>query len=1099
MSDLNPPKPKTYIISIAVQNYLHLPDLPNATRGAESVLVALERDYEVIIFEKLHDIKDDKPIRQAISNLQKDLEPEDALLIIYNGHGEISKKGNIAYWQFQDSDKDNESTWYKCSNLFDDIKKLNIKDVAVFVNACYSGNLFSQDGLMERHYDEGGKRSRILLTSGVKSEKVSDDNPFSDLIVEALGKYKNNLKVSLRRIIDYVIVKNEEKDVYSRPRDGYFREHEGGQFILLSRNQEKIFWDIAKDKNTIESYEEFLEKFSDGEFSTEATLKKDRLVKENDDWLNMLKDMLTQVEAFKKRDNLSNHIEDKLKQLHQQIEKLRKDVSENVDDYEEWSKVRTKNNDIKIPNSEKIKTLKLFIKNHSKNIYVKDAESRLKRLKDKANEAKAWENIPPKRGFQNIAHRRSALFEYIKLFYNSKRIDEANEAYKGILLIEKAIEFFDKEDFKKSSALFKRYMDDFPKGEYFKNAKQKLEAVNIVRVVNEQREILEQAIKDNDIPKIYGVVDYIDGLTPQERKEAEDIYKTAKSKIQGYEKARLTDFEKASKSDRVQDYRDFINKYEQDDRAIKFVDEMRNILLDKDTELFNIGEYQTQNAQDFKYYIEELGEEGGRYTDAKDRIAELDYFSSLENKNGYQNYLDDYPNGLKREDATNRIFEIEQDEEQLRRYEEAINSSSIDICQAYLSDYEDVNDDNYKAVNKKYLQLKEQEEEKNLFEQIIQADQLKKFNLCARYLAKFNKQYRSKEIKEISEKVKSDIDSDVAFKDAEEKVTEQGFIDFENAVKEKNIDYKLEDFNIYLIQCFENFKGNFNSGRNHEKADDYILYLQAKQSKKREDFEYYLQLYKDKDGLNIDKVKDGLLFLDAYEKKTIEALSEYLRNSKIYEFKREANKAINQLQEAIKIKNDFDELQNFDGDIDKAIKLCNEYLLKHQGYDKNYDKLVNERKSKLTYQREDDKDGKEALRDGSNQALIKYLKKYEDRGRHYQAVTQLLRENQLGITEKDKDVLDVVKDLASQIQQQSSENTKSVQGLVNTFVNQMEKSSSKNTNTINELFENFSKRMISMEEAQKKEHKKERRNLYIVIFVLFVMTIIIIYLVTAKE
>lgn len=389
MSSMNPSCNKTYIISIAVSEYISFNNLTNAIPDAEKIITALEKDYDVIIYEKLHNISDGKSIKQTLGRLREITDPDDALLILYNGHGAMGKESDIAYWQLSSSFKNNENCWYKCSDLFDEIRKFNVKDVAIFANACYSGNLFSQDGIMANHHDKGGRRSRILFTSGIKEEKVEDDNPFASLIADALEKNKNNSQVSLRRIIDYTITNFKGEDFYSTPRDGYFREHEGGQFLLYSRNQEKAFWDKINKEPSIEGYELFLEKFPNGQFAEEVTSLKNKLIEENNAWLEMLKNILSQVNNFKSRDALSKQFEKKVKQIHQEIEKLRKNVSEKVDDYEEWLKIRKINNDSSISKSERINSLKYFVNEYPNNPYRKDADRYIKGLEEKEEDDKS--------------------------------------------------------------------------------------------------------------------------------------------------------------------------------------------------------------------------------------------------------------------------------------------------------------------------------------------------------------------------------------------------------------------------------------------------------------------------------------------------------------------------------------------------------------------------------------------------------------------------------------------------------------------------------------------------------------------------------------
>ncbi|MEL6718404.1 MAG: hypothetical protein AAFP82_06795 [Bacteroidota bacterium] len=176
-------------------------------------------------------------------------------------------------------------------------------------------------------------------------------------------------------------------------------------------------------------------------------------------------------------------------------------------------------------------------------------------------------------------------------------------------------------------------------------------------------------------------------------------------------------------------------------------------------------------------------------------------------------------------------------------------------------------------------------------------------------------------------------------------MTEEGRKEIEDMIiKEGSLNQTVA---TYLIHSFENFKEQFQGDRNHDEADDYILYLRAEHSMKREDFKYYLEESKNKVPLNIDRAKDGLLYLDALQKGTIDALTDYLRNSQINEFKSVADKDIRDLEKANQVTLAFDKIQNFTGDINEAIKLCNQYLIKYDGYNKEYDEIVTEKKRKV--------------------------------------------------------------------------------------------------------------------------------------------------------
>ncbi|MGB0839509.1 MAG: hypothetical protein ACPGXL_05185 [Chitinophagales bacterium] len=168
----------------------------------------------------------------------------------------------------------------------------------------------------------------------------------------------------------------------------------------------------------------------------------------------------------------------------------------------------------------------------------------------------------------------------------------------------------------------------------------------------------------------------------------------------------------------------------------------------------------------------------------------------------------------------------------------------------------------------------------------------------------------------------------------------------------------------------------------------------------------------------------------------------YLNNSKPLEFQSDAQNAIEKQEKAIQVKNDFEQIQNFEGTIDEKIQLCDDYLLNHKGHQVRYDEITTEKRRKLTDEREDDKEGKQAMNEDTEEALLKYLTNRGKKGRHYHTVIKLLREKGLGITEESKNILDVVKDLTFQLEKSNADNKQIVTELVQKLATQVQQNSS---------------------------------------------------------
>lgn len=333
-------------------------------------------------------------------------------------------------------------------------------------------------------------------------------------------------------------------------------------------------------------------------------------------------------------------------------------------------------------------------------------------------------------------------------------------------------------------------------------------------------------------------------------------------------------------------------------------------------------------------------------------------------------------------EAKDHVERIEQDERKQLQYENAISSNSIEICQKYLDEYENDKDDKWFDVEVKFIELDYAIRSKELFDEIVKATEVKdKLSLCHSYLSKYPHGTQLKQVEEIKEKMQKTIDSDDAFKVA---------------------------VNENKIEILEDYKRNHS--RNHDKADDYIDYLKAKQLKTKKAFEEYIDKYKDT-GLNIAKAKDGIAFLEALSTREILPLHEYKRKSVEKEFEDEANAKIKELEGLKELEEEFTKANQTE-DIDVLSRYIRVFGDKNKEYrDKIIDKLT-----KLKRDKQDNEEFEKAKNSGKAQLLTDYIGKYGETGLNIIEATKLLRERKLGITEKDVNVIQKMNDNASAIQ-----------------------------------------------------------------------------------
>lgn len=988
---MNNTQPKTYVFSIAIGDYTYLDSIPNAIKDAQNVIKALHDKYKI---EKIWQLENENvtlnAIKKTFIEIEETLKSEDALLILYNGHGSVKGKGNIAYWQFQGSRTDAEQTWYKCSDFFDEITELeDIQHIALLVNSCFSGNLFEQDGLYSQKYDKGtGKKSRVLFTASLKNQVVrdshfnSENSPFSEALIDILSNNKDNYELPLLHIISFIHSQFDKNDFGSTPRYGHFKGNDGGQFVLYLKEDIEVIWSKTLKENSIEGYDGFIQKFPSSNLLTKALENKQKLIEERKNWHNTLNQITKLITPFAKEE-YSIEMFEQSKILLNSVKNVKNSLNKNEESSNEWEDLMKINNS-KVKDTEKIKALEKFIQKNKHSNYKISAESILESLRQKVQEEKLWKDVNNRTG-KALINVKNSYIAYIHNHKYGRYIREANQNLRDVSLYMEAKDLItENKDLSAGRKLLEEYTRKFPKGLYIKRAEKELNKVSIETRAKKIKLEFNEAKAERDLIALYDLVSQIQEFGKDEKEANSEVLMKAQHIIAEYETKKVAEHKKAIESDKVSELKFFIKLYFKDELAINLVEEVQEILDDKEEKMFFEAE-RGKEIDLFRDLTEMFDEDDNFYDKALQRIEELNFYFGLNTKEQYQKYLE-HPqykvNGLMLKEVKDHVERIEQDELKQSQYENAINSNSIEICQKYLDEYEKEKDDKWFEIEHKFKELDYALRSKELFDEIIKATEVKdKLSLCHSYLSKYPEGIQLNEVEEIKEKMQKIIDSDDAF---------------EIAVKANKIEI-LEDYKI-------------NHSRNHNKADDYIDYLKVKKLKTKKAFKEYIDKYKGTTGLNIAKAEDGIVFLEALSTGEILPLHEYKRKSIEKEFEKEANTRIKELADLKELEEEFAKA-NETKDIDTLSRYIRVYGDKNKEYKNNIiDKLT-----KLKRDKQDNEEFEKAKGSGKVQPLTDYIGKYGETGLNIIEATKLLRERKLGITEKDVNVIQKLNDNTSGI------------------------------------------------------------------------------------
>lgn len=273
----------------------------------------VENPNKRTIYEKL-----DKYARRSYNQ-------EDQLLIFLSGHGYFKETGSEGFFVAKDGKGPDEDVFGESfiphSRLREIISQIPCEHILLAVDACFSGTFDREIALDKGLGDRPNKgraaikiwleenlkyTSRFYLTSGGK-ERTSDGishSPFTTSFLEALRSYGGSDE-------DGVLTFNElasymERTQPDRPRFGTFDGHKpGGNFFFIrsdlsglaaeklvsssednelkgqskgaaqpySAEQDLAFWRDIKDKNDLDSFKSYLERFPEGAFTEQARSK----------------------------------------------------------------------------------------------------------------------------------------------------------------------------------------------------------------------------------------------------------------------------------------------------------------------------------------------------------------------------------------------------------------------------------------------------------------------------------------------------------------------------------------------------------------------------------------------------------------------------------------------------------------------------------------------------------------------------------------------------------------------------------------------------------------------------------------------------------
>jgi hypothetical protein len=949
----------TYLISVAVSNYQNYDNLQNTLKDSNDFVNLITDKYKVELYKKLHDLEANQDnLRNTFSTLKSKVSNDDSLICIFNGHGSLYS--NSSHLLLSNATKEKGNGWFSWNDLILEFEKLDCKNIFAIINCCYSGNILLDSSNILANNSSQDSRFRQFFSAGGLNEAVKDshnsgkNSPFVKHILQRL-RDNTEAKLPVRNIIAYTISHFDDSDYASKPTEGYFKGHSGEEFNLFLKKDEDIIWEETLKKNSIESFESYLQKYSSGKYQEEANQSKEKLILEYESWLICNENIAKSIEHFVKNKAVENSAyqkkaNDLLTTTRETIKKLTLEQNaENV-----WQAIKYSNN---------IEDFNDFKERYSATKYISECERKIDYLKSKQEQEDFWNSITKK---LDIKNRKSRLSEYMLKYPNGIYFDEANQIYSDL---DSWYKIENETDIKEQRKLIDTYLVRFPKGDYIANAKNKKNQIGFDVQRNKFLSDFHDAKQANNVNSIYEIFNFIEGTNDDEKIAFQEPYNLAKSWIKDYEKRLKNDFNFAIKSNKIIELNNFINQYQYAEEQIIKIEERKANL---DYELFHNAKEQ-KNINDFQEYIDQFKDYNGFYLkDANCLIEEIKDFEKLKLKEEFQNYLENYKNPLFLNEAQEEIKNIEYFENKEKKFAEVLENKEIEKCKDFLKEYLEQDDKNKKIAELLEHLLYEQEEA-TLFEKIEHELEISnKLDFCNLYLEKYH-EGRFKEtvfsIKENQEKIIKD---------------------------ENNFKKALQ---IGNIEAFEGYVKNNFDGSFIEKAKEQIDYLKAKESNNISEIQAFKLKYPNSG--NIDNANDCTFYFNATENRDVEQLQEYIKNGLDEVFKEKAIKLLQIIELEIQEEKAFIYAKENDSIFSFIKYLSGKYNKKEEN-----EKFAKERIEQLRRIEQDIKDFENAKNIDSEGAYSKYIQSFGEKGLHYREAIKLLAEKQMGITINDKSVIE---------------------------------------------------------------------------------------------
>ena len=177
---------------------------------------------------------------EALNNIAAEARPEDAVLIMYAGHGYLMEDINMGYWIPVDASVKTAKGWISNSDISKLLSAIPARQLILISDSCYSGSLTKEQKVTqgrELKADDILKQRSVMVFSSGADEPVSDEGKEGHSIFawNLIKTLKNAGTLTPGAQVWSVVNKDVSKEYPQQPQYGAVvsaGHNEGGDFLF---------------------------------------------------------------------------------------------------------------------------------------------------------------------------------------------------------------------------------------------------------------------------------------------------------------------------------------------------------------------------------------------------------------------------------------------------------------------------------------------------------------------------------------------------------------------------------------------------------------------------------------------------------------------------------------------------------------------------------------------------------------------------------------------------------------------------------------------------------------------------------------------------